>query len=73
MIYRLAGNKSTTNEIENASNWAVSKGIIESASNLDNNITRKEAITMVYRYYKSTNFKYDSLNYVTSIENKLKK
>ena len=73
MLYRLDGNKSTANEIEKASNWAVSKGIIDNANNIDNNITRKEAITMVYRYYKSTNFKYDSSSYITNIENKLKK
>ncbi len=74
MLYRLDnGTNNSGDEITNANNWAISKKIIDNANNLDNFITRKEAITMTYRYYKSTGFKYDTSSYISSIENSLKK
>ena len=53
MIYRLEGKPSSNgnNEVERAVNWAKSKSLVDSNSDCSNNISRGEAITIMYRYY----------------------
>ncbi len=53
MIYRLEGKPSSNgnSEVERAVNWAKSKSLVDSNSDCSKNISRGEAITIMYRYY----------------------